>query len=105
MTTTTRELPKRRAGKPLTWQRVLLYISLSLFAIAFLMPVYLLIITGLKSFAEVSLQSMWDLPKGLHFDSYVKAWFGSELEGFRGLNVNFVNSIYLTVPATLLSAM
>jgi len=105
MTTTTRELPKRRAGKPLTWQRVLLYISLSLFAIAFLMPVYLLIITGLKSFAEVSLQSMWDLPKGLHFDSYVKAWFGSELEGFRGLNVNFVNSIYLTIPATLLSAM
>jgi len=113
MTTTARELAKRRAGKPLTWQRVLLYISLSLFAIAFLMPVYLLIITGMKSFAEVSLRSMWDLPKGLHFDSYIKAWFGSELEGFRGLNGNFLNSVYgnflnsvyLTIPATLLSAM
>jgi len=105
MTTTARELAKRKAGKPLTWQRVLLYISLSLFAIAFLMPVYLLIITGLKSFAEVSLQSMWDLPTGLHFDSYIKAWFGSELEGFRGLNLNFLNSVYLTVPATILSAM
>jgi len=105
MTITTREMAKRKAGRPLTWQRVLLYISLSLFAIAFLMPVYVLIITGLKSFAEVSLQSMWDLPKGLRFDSYVKAWFGSELEGFRGLNVNFLNSVYLTIPATILSAM
>ena len=104
MTTTTRDL-RRGTRRPLTWQRVLLYAILVASALAFLMPVYVLLITGMKSFAEVSLQSMWDLPKGVHFESYAKAWFGSEAEGFRGLNVNFMNSVYLTLPATIISAM
>ena len=104
MTTTMRDL-RRGAKRPLRWQRVLLYAILVASALAFLMPVYVLLITGMKSFAEVSLQSMWDLPKGLHFESYAKAWFGSEAEGFRGLNVNFMNSVYLTLPATIISAM
>lgn len=104
MTTPTRKL--RRSKKPsLRWQRVVLYAVLVAFAIFYLMPVYILIATGLKSFAEANLYRMWDLPKGLHFDSYIKAWFGSESEGFRGLNVNFMNSVYLTVPATIISAM
>lgn len=104
MTTTTRDM-RRGTRRPLTWQRVLLYVILVASAMAFLLPVYVLLITGMKSFAEVSLQSMWDLPKGVHFESYAKAWFGSEAEGFRGLNVNFMNSVYLTLPATIISAM
>jgi len=104
MTTQTRKL-RRSKKPPLRWQRVVLYAVLVAFAIFYLMPVYVLIATGLKSFAEANLSRMWDLPKGLHFDSYTKAWFGSEAEGFRGLNVNFMNSVYLTVPATIISAM
>jgi len=90
---------------PIRWQRVALYAALIVFAIAFLMPVYVLLVTGMKSFAEANLYEMWHLPKGLHFDSYAKAWFGSKAEGFRGLNVNFMNSVYLAVPATIISAM
>lgn len=104
MTTPTRDQP-RTTRRPFRWQRVLLYAILVASAMAFLLPVYVLLITGMKSFAEVSLQSMWDLPKGVHFESYAKAWFGSEAEGFRGLNVNFMNSVYLTLPATIISAM
>ena len=104
MTTQTREL-RRSTKSPIRWQRVVLYAVLVAFAIFYLMPVYVLVATGLKSFVEVNLYRMWDLPKGLHFDSYIKAWFGSEAEGFRGLNVNFMNSVYLTIPATILSAM
>ena len=104
MTTQTREV-RRSIKPPFRWQRVVLYAALVAFAVLYLMPVYVLIVTGMKSFAEVSLYRMWDLPKGLHFDSYAKAWFGSEAEGFRGLNVNFMNSVYLTIPATILSAM
>jgi glucose/mannose transport system permease protein len=104
MTTQTRELG-RSMKPPLRWQRVVLYAVLVAFAVLYLMPVYVLIVTGMKSFAEVNLYRMWDLPKGLHFDSYAKAWFGSQAEGFRGLNVNFMNSVYLTVPATIISAM
>ncbi|RME44166.1 MAG: carbohydrate ABC transporter permease, partial [Caldilineae bacterium] len=87
------------------WQRILLYAILVAFAIFYLIPVYLLLITGLKSFAEVSLTQMWALPQGLHFDSFLKAWSGSKAEGFRGLGGNFLNSVYLTLPGTILSAM
>jgi glucose/mannose transport system permease protein len=96
---------RRSMKTPIRWQRVALYAVLIAFAIFYLIPVYVLLVTGMKSFVEVNLYRMWDLPSGLHFDSYAKAWFGNEAEGFRGLNVNFMNSVYLTVPATIISAM
>ena len=97
--------PSSRASGSRRWQRPTLYVLLIFMAALYLVPVYMLVITGMKSFAEVSQASMWDLPSGLHFDSFAKAWFGSEQEGLRGLGLNFYNSIYLTVPATLLSAL
>jgi len=93
------------ASYTVPWRRFVLYATLIAFAIFYLLPVYLLVITGLKGFAEVSLARMWSLPQGLHFDSFLKAWAGSNAEGFRGLGDNFMNSVYLTVPGTLISAM
>jgi glucose/mannose transport system permease protein len=90
--------------KPIRWSRVVIYAILILAAAFYLLPVYVLFITGLKSFQEVSLARMWDLPLGLHLDSYAKAWLGSPKEGIRGLSENFMNSVYLAVPATILSA-
>ena len=94
------------------WTRVLLYAVLIAGAVLYLMPVYVLLVTGLKSFEEVSLTTMWNLPSGLSLDSFIKAWTGGEaaegyggLAAFGGLGKNFVNSLYLTVPATLISAM
>jgi glucose/mannose transport system permease protein len=104
MTTKSTEIRGGASYVP-TWRRVIIYLALIGFAIAYLIPVYMLIATGMKSFAEVSLQTMWNPPAGLHFDSFAKAWYGSKQEGFRGLNNNFLNSVYLTVPATILSAM
>ena len=87
------------------WQRFLLYAVLIAFAIGYLIPVYVLVVTCMKSFAEASLYRMWELPSGLYFDSFAKAWFGSKAEGFRGLGANFLNSVLLTIPATMLSAL
>jgi glucose/mannose transport system permease protein len=79
------------------------YAILILFAAFYLMPVYVLVVTGMKSFAEVNLYHMWDLPGGIHLDSFKKAWLGGF--GFEGISRNFFNSVYVTVPATLISAM
>ncbi len=87
------------------WPRWVIYFLLIFFAIFYLLPIYALLITGLKSFAEVNLYKMWDLPATFSLDSFAKAWFGSDAEGFRGLSSNFLNSIELAVPATLLSAL
>lgn len=92
-------------SRGIRWSRVAIYLTLILAAAFYLLPVYLLFITGLKSFQEVSLARMWDLPSGLHFDSYLKAWLGKESEGIRGLSYNLMNSIALAVPATLGSAI
>jgi glucose/mannose transport system permease protein len=87
--------PARPAGRHRP--RVLLYAIMIAFAAFYLLPVYLLIITSLKSFEEVSLSRMWDLPSGLNFDSFARAW---EVMGG-----SFVNSFQLTIPATVISCM
>ena len=92
-----------REGLGVPWTRGLIYAILIAFALFYLMPVYVLVITGMKSFAEVSLYHMWDPPSGIHFDSFRKAWLGGF--GFEGISRNFFNSVYVTVPATLLSAL
>jgi glucose/mannose transport system permease protein len=89
--------------RPIRWSRALIYIALIAFAAFYLMPVYLLLVTSLKSFAEVNLSRMWSPPGGFSLDSFVRAWSGGE--GFTGLAPNFLNSVYLAVPATLFSAM
>lgn len=77
--------------------RLALYGVLLAFAAFYLLPIYMLLITGLKSYAEVNLATMWQLPSALSFDSFRQA--------FEKLGPNFINSIQLTVPATLISAM
>jgi glucose/mannose transport system permease protein len=95
----------RRSNLLRQWPRLAIYLFLILFAIFYLLPIYVLLITGMKSFAEVNLYKMWDLPATFSLDSFAKAWFGSEAEGFRGLSGNFWNSVQLAVSATILSAL
>ncbi len=87
--------------------RPFLYLILILFAAFYLMPIYVLLITGLKSFVEVSLDRMWDLPRTLSFDSFLRAWNGEVTPNgkIEGLAPNFVNSVYLAIPGTLLSSL
>jgi glucose/mannose transport system permease protein len=87
--------PSRPAGR--RRPRVLLYAIMIMFAAFYLLPVYLLLITSLKSFDQVSLSNMWDLPRGLYLESFARAW---EVMGG-----SFVNSVKLTVPATIISCL
>ena len=93
-----------RTRRALPWLRLASYAVLVAAALFYLLPIYVLVITGMKSFAEVNLYRMWDLPSRFSLDSFVKAWLGSATQGFRGLSNNFWNSVRLAVPATLLSA-
>jgi glucose/mannose transport system permease protein len=95
----------RAKARPIRPGRLPIYAILILFALFYLMPIYVLLVTGMKSFAEVSLDRMWDLPRGFSLDSFRDAWFGNEQTAIRGLANNFYNTILLTVPATLISAM
>jgi glucose/mannose transport system permease protein len=84
---------------------IFLYAVLIIASLFYLMPIYVQLVTGMKSFQEVSLARMWQLPSRVNFASFIKAWFGEPSQGIRGLSGNFMNSVYLTVPATILSAL
>lgn len=81
-------------------RRVMNGIVITILTIAvlfYLMPVYLMVVTGLKATADVSLSRMWDLPTSFSGDGYKDAW--------SRLSPNLATSIQLTIPATILSGL
>jgi glucose/mannose transport system permease protein len=77
--------------------RVIIYVVMIGFAIFYLLPVYLLVMTSLKSFEQVSLSRMWSLPTSFSLASFTAAW--------DVLGLAFLNSIKLVVPATIISCL
>lgn len=79
------------------WSRSAIYLVLIAFTIYYAMPIYVLVITGLKPFQDVNVTRMWDLPNGFYFGSFAQAW--------TLVAPNFKNSVMITIPAALISAM
>lgn len=77
--------------------KVLLYLPLILMAIFYLLPLYVMLVTGFKSFDEVSLRTMWNLPSSIHFDNFIAA--------FEKLSPHMWNSLNMVVPAALISSL
>ena len=63
----------------------------------YLLPVYILVVTGLKPFSDVSLDRMWELPRGLDFSSFELAW--------SRVAPNFWNSVQIAVPAAIITSL
>lgn len=99
MSTQAAVLPPKKTSRPrFSFEtRYLLYIPLIFMTVFYLMPLYVMLVTGFKAFDEVSLQTMWDLPRGLAFDNY--------LEAFAKLKPHLWNSLRMVVPAALISSV
>lgn len=69
------------------WRNVL-YIPLIAAAAFYLVPMYVMLITGFKGFEEIDLRTMWNLPTGLHLDNYIEAF--SKLAPYLWNSVNMV---------------
>jgi glucose/mannose transport system permease protein len=68
--------------------------ALTIAALLFLMPVYVMVMAGLKSEAQADAAQMWELPEGLNAEGVRTAW--------GALGPNFGNSIATVVPATII---
>ncbi len=79
------------------FRRTGLYLVLAIFALLYLMPVYVVAVTSLKTESSINLAQMWAWPHTFSLHSLGSAW--------TQLGPNFINSIYLTVPATLISSL
>ena len=74
-----------------------LYATLILLAAAYLLPLYLTLITSLKFPGDISLPQSWQLPPAVNYGSFSDA--------FALLKPNIVNSLILTISATFFSTM
>ena len=73
-----------------------LYVPLIAMAIFYLLPMYVMLVTGFKAFDEIDLKTMWNLPRGIAFDNYVEA--------FSKLAPSLGNSFLMVIPSALLSS-
>jgi glucose/mannose transport system permease protein len=77
---------------------LLFFIILVALAIFYLLPIYLMILTGVKPFNEVDLKTMWALPlNGLHIENF--------LAGYKQLAPNLKNSLVMVIPEAILSSL
>jgi glucose/mannose transport system permease protein len=86
-----------RQSLPRTIWDWLILIVLLLSALFFLMPIYVMVVTGFKQAQNVSLSTMWQLPVHLSGGGFYEAW--------RRLYPNLGNSLQLAIPATILSSI
>ena len=77
------------------WRNLLL-IPLLFMAVFYLLPIYVMLITGLKGFEEVSLKTMWDLPTQISLDNFVEA--------YDKLAPHLWNSFNMVIPAAVISS-
>jgi glucose/mannose transport system permease protein len=86
--------------------RSILFILLGIFAIYYLMPLFVMITTSLKSLEEIRTGSLIDLPREVTFDAWKTAW-SSACTGIQceGLKPFFWNSVLLAVPAVIISTL
>ncbi len=86
--------------------RALIYVTLLLFALFYLLPFFIMVINSLKPLSEITEGNMMALPKQWTIDSWLGAWSTAQV-GVEptGLRPYFINSILMVVPAVVISTV
>ena len=83
-----------------------LYAVLILFAAFYLLPLFVMVTTSLKSLEEIRTGSLLALPRDITFQPWAEAWSsacaGTQCEGLRPF---FWNSVLMAVPAVIISTI
>jgi glucose/mannose transport system permease protein len=93
-----------RPRRALSRRNIILYGTLFVVAVYYLLPLYVMVVTSLKGMPEIRLGNIFSPPLEITFEPWVKAW----AEACTGLNCDglsrgFWNSVRITVPSVLLS--
>jgi glucose/mannose transport system permease protein len=80
------------------------YLAMGVAALAFLLPLYVMVATSLKDMEQIRAGNLLSLPTAINFDAWEAAWSkactGVECHGLKPF---FWNSVMMTVPAVLIS--
>ncbi|MFN7598801.1 MAG: carbohydrate ABC transporter permease, partial [Cereibacter sp.] len=86
--------------------RALIYLLLLLFALFYLLPLYVMGVNSVKPLAEITGGNMMALPEVWTLDPWRSAWSTAQI-GVEptGLKPYFLNSILMVVPAVVISTI
>ncbi|OYN99556.1 carbohydrate ABC transporter permease [Enemella evansiae] len=72
-------------------------VTLAVLTVFFMAPIYIMVSAALKPSSQASADQMWQLPSALDLAGPMEAW--------SRLAPNFMNSLILAIPATLISSL
>ena len=86
--------------------RWVLYLLLAIFAVYYMLPLFVMVTTSLKSLEEIRTGSLISLPRDITFEAWGMAWKGA-CSGIKceGLRPYFWNSVIMAVPAVIISTL
>ena len=94
----------RKPRRTLSRRNIIVYGTLIVVALYYLLPLYVMIVTSLKGMPEIRVGNIFAPPLEITFEPWVKAW----AEACTGLNCDglsrgFWNSVRITVPSVIIS--
>ena len=106
---TTAPIPVRVASGPVgssRLNRIVIYGLLGFFALVYLIPLFVMLVTSFKTMDEIQSGNMLAFPQAPTFDPWLRAW-GEACVGLTcaGIKGYFWNSIKMVVPAVLISTV
>ncbi|MEH6728391.1 MAG: carbohydrate ABC transporter permease [Hyphomicrobiales bacterium] len=96
----------RKPTRMLTPRNIMLYGTLIVIAVYYLLPLYVMVVTSLKGMPEIRLGNVFSPPVEITFEPWVKAW-SEACTGLNcdGLSRGFWNSVRIMVPSVAISIL
>jgi glucose/mannose transport system permease protein len=93
-------------GRGQFWARLGIYAVLAVATLYFLMPLVVMVLTSIKSMADIRQGNLISLPTSITFEAWAEAWGSACIgAGCEGVKTYFFNSVKITVPAVLISTL
>jgi glucose/mannose transport system permease protein len=98
--------PAGRRPRHLTWGRIGVYAFLLMSALFFLLPLWIMLLTSVKTMDEIRLGNILALPTDPTIQPWIAAW-SEACTGLAcdGIQVGFWNSVRILVPSVILSIL
>ena len=86
--------------------RVGVYGFLTVFALIYILPLVVIVANSFRELPEIAQNGLIGFPHSLTFKGWIQAWSSYCVGGTcQGVRPNFINSLELTIPATIISTL
>jgi glucose/mannose transport system permease protein len=93
-----------RSKRRISGRSIAILVFLTICALFFCVPLYVIVVTSLKTMDQIRQGEIFSLPWTINFDAWVQAWDKScSGTNCQGIKVGFVNSLTILFPSLILS--